>query len=246
MTFDAGVSSLANMRSPPPCLRPLVDRLNRTPTRTSRAATVIKTEPIETPIQTSRTATAIKVEPKDTPSVHSSDSADSGPLVLAPIHQSIIRHGNHSGSAPSSASTRASETSIVSQALVNLLNPPEAGNANTAPTLDFRGCRVEIHFHVHPNSHPVLPTPCPRTERLKRKRDSSDVDQVVDGEDVLERQVKKMKLSHESEAGYRIRGQAKVRRRSERVTAAEGVKARSKSGLRRMSSRGVEAGRLRR
>lgn len=82
---------------------------------------------------------------------------------------------------------------------------------------------------------------------MKRKRDSHDVDQVLEeGEDILERQVKKLKLSHDSEIGFRIRGQAKARRRSERMTAADGVKARSKTGLRRMSSRGVEAGRLRR
>lgn len=104
---------------------------------------------------------------------------------------------------------------------------------------------MEIHFHVHPaDVRPVMPTPCPPTERLKRKRDSHDVDQVL--EDILERQVKKLKLSHDSEIGFRIRGQAKARRRSERTTAADGVKVRSKTELRRMSSRGVEAGRLRR
>lgn len=132
----------------------------------------------------------------------------------------------------------------MSQALVNFLNAPTT-SSHKAPTLDFKGCRVEIHFHVHPAVRPILASSCPRTDRLKRKRDSSDVDQIAEGEDVLERQVKKLKLSHDDEAGFRIRGRAKVRRRSSRMNVAEGVKARSRSGLRRMSSRMLDSGRVR-
>ena len=61
----------------------------------------------------------------------------------------------------------------------------------------------------------------------------------------MERQVKKIKLSNCPEVGLRIKGQAKNGKRPERMTAADGVKARSRIGLRRMSSRGVEAGRAR-
>lgn len=92
---------------------------------------------------------------------------------------------------------------------------------------------------------PAFPPPYSRIERLKRKRDGQDVDQVAEGDDILERQVKKIKLSHDSELGYRFRGQATAKKRSERATAADSVKARSRSGLRRMSNRGMDADRVR-
>ena len=98
---------------------------------------------------------------------------------------------------------------------------------------------------MHPPVRPAFPRPDTRAERLKRKRESHDIDQVADGEDFVERQVKKLKLSHDPGAGLKIRGQAKAGKRLERMTAADGVKARSSTGLRRMSSRGVDAGRVR-
>jgi hypothetical protein len=136
-----------------------------------------------------------------------------------------------------------SNDSALSQALVNMLNTPSTSNA--APALDFRGCRVEIHFHVHPTVRPAFPSCYSRVDRLKRKRESQDVDQVTEGEEVLERQVKKIKLCHDAENGPKIKEQAKAGKRSERMTAADGVKARSRSGLRRMSSRRLDAGRAR-
>lgn len=219
------------MRSPPPSLRPLVDRLNRAPTRSSKVVASVKSEPKVTPSVV-------------TLSLHSSQSSHSGHLIFAPHDQVISQNNTNSESAPSSTSTAASDHSVLSQALVNFLKPPTA-SSNTDPTLDFKGCRVEIHFHVHPAVRPVLPSPCPRTDRLKRKRDRSDVDQVADGDEGLERQVKKLKLSSEAEGGLRAREQGKVRRRSSRMNVADGVKARSRSGLRRMSSRGLDAGRIR-
>jgi hypothetical protein len=137
----------------------------------------------------------------------------------------------------------ASEGSALSQALVNMLNTPST--SNTAPALDFRGCRVEIHFHVHPSVRPSFPPRYSHVERLKRKRESHDIDQVTEGEEFLERQVKKIKLDHDLENGFRVKGQAKAGKRSERMTVADGVKARSRIGLRKISSRGTEAGRVR-
>jgi hypothetical protein len=134
-----------------------------------------------------------------------------------------------------------SNDSALYQALVNMLNTPST--SNTAPALDFRGCRVEIHFHVHPSVRPAFPRRYSQAERLKRKRESHDVDQVTEGEEVLERQVKKIKLDHDPENGFKVKGQANAGKRSERMTVADGVKARSRIGLRRMSSRGTEAGR---
>jgi hypothetical protein len=57
--------------------------------------------------------------------------------------------------------------------------------------------------------------------------------------------VKKIKLDHDPENGFKVKGQARAGSRSETMTVADGVKARSKIGLRRMSSRGTEAGRVR-
>lgn len=96
---------------------------------------------------------------------------------------------------------------------------------------------------MHPSVRPAFPPRDSQVERLKRKRESHDVDQVTEGEEVLERQVKKIKLNNDSENELKIKGQANAGKRPERMTAADGVKARSRIGLRRMSSRGVEAGR---
>lgn len=218
-SFNPRVPSLARMPSPPPALRLLLERLNRTPSRARRSAPYIKTESVETP------------------SIQMSDAEH---LTLASHSPSTSQSNNDQGSIPSSTPTIASDDSALSQALVNMLNTPSTNNA--APALDFRGCRVEIHFHVHPSVRPAFPPRYSQVERLKRKRESHDVDQVTEGEDVLERQVKKIKLS-DPENGFKIKGQAKAGKRSLRMTAADGVKARSRVGLRRMSSRGVEAGR---
>jgi hypothetical protein len=125
-----------------------------------------------------------------------------------------------------------------------MLNTPSTNNA--APALDFRGCRVEINFHVHPSVRLTLAPRHSQTERLKRKRESHDIDQVVEGEEIVKRQVKKMKLSHRPDIGLKIKGQARAGKRPERMTAADGVKARSRVGLRRLSSRGVDADRAKR
>ena len=220
-SFNPRVPSLARMPSPPPSLRPLLERLNRTPSRARRSAPYIKTEPVETP------------------SIQMSDAAH---LTLASRPPSTSQSDNDQGSVSSSTPTMASNDSALSQALVNMLNTPSTNNA--APALDFRGCHVEIHFHVHPSVRPAFPPRYSQIERQKRKRESHDVDQMTEGEDVLERQVKKIKLS-DSDVGLKIKGQAKAGKRSERMSAADGVKARSRIGLRRMSSRGVEAGRAR-
>jgi hypothetical protein len=219
-TSNLQVPSLTRMSSPPPSLRPLLERLNRTPSRARRTAPYIKTEPVETP------------------SIRSSDAEH----IAMVSHRALTSQSNNDeGSAPSSTSTMASEGSALSQALINMLNTPSTSNA--APALDFRGCRVEIHFHVHPSIRPAFPPCYSRVERLKRKRESHDIDQVTEGEEVLERQVKKIKLGNDSEIGLKIKGQAMAGKRSERMTAADGVKTRSRIGSRRMSSRGVEAGR---
>lgn len=220
--FNPRVPSLTRMPSPPDCIRPLVERLNRTPSRARKAAPCIKTEPVETP------------------STHSSDADH---LTVAYHHPPTSQSNHDEGSIPSSTSTKASNDSALSQALVNMLNTPSTNNKT--PALDFRGCRVEIIFHVHPCVRPAFPPRYSRTERLKRKRESHDIDQVEDGgeEEALERQVKKIKLSHDSEDGLKIRGQAKLARKSQRTTVADGVKARSRAGLRRVSSRRLDAGR---
>lgn len=220
-SFNPRVPSLAKMPSPPPSLRSLLKRLNRTPSRARRTAPYIKPEATETP------------------SIQNSDAEH---LTMA-SHQPLTSQGDiDEGPITSSTSTMVSDDSALSQALVSMLNTPPTNHV--APALDFRGCRVEIHFHVHPSVRPAFPPRYSQAERLKRKRESHDVDQVMEGEDVLERQVKKIKLS-DPDIELKIKGQAKAGRRSERMTAAEGVKARSRIGLRRMSSRGVEAGRAR-
>ena len=221
-SFNPRVPSLTRMPSPPPSLRPLLERLNRTPSRARRTAPYIKSEPVETPV------------------IHNDDAER---LIMASHRPLTSQSDNDESSISSSTSTMASEGSALSQALVNMLNTPPT--SNTAPALDFRGCRVEIHFHVHPIMRPTFPPHFSQAERLKRKRESHDVDQVTEGEEVLERQVKKIKLSHDPGFGLKIEGQAKNKKRPERMTAADGVKARSRIGLRRMSSRGVEAGRAR-
>jgi len=226
-TFNPRVSSLTRMPSPPHSLRPLLEKLNRTPSRARRMAPFIKTEPVETP------------------STHSSDAEH---LTVTSHCRPTSQSNNDEGSIPSSTSTTVSNDSALSQALVSMLNTPSTNN--TTPALDFRGCRVEIHFHVHPSVRPAFPPLHSRTERLKRKRESHDNGQVADGgEEVLERQVKKIKLSDDPEDGLnigdrpKIRGQAQRVRRSQRTTVADGVKARSKVGLRRLSSRRLDAGR---
>lgn len=221
-TFNPQVLSLAKMSSPPLSLRPLLERLNRTPSQARRTAPHVKTEPVETP------------------SIHNIDAEH---IIVVSHRPPTSQSNNEEGSIPSSASTMASDDSASSQALVNMLNTPSSNNA--APALDFRGCRVEIHFHVHPPVRPAFPPCYSQAGRLKRKRESHDIDQVTKGEEVLERQVKKIKLSHDLEHGLKVKRQAKAGRRSNRATAADGVKARSRSGLRRMSSRGVDAGRAR-
>lgn len=221
-SFNPRVPSLAKMPSPPPSLRPLLERLNRTPSRARRTTPYIKTEPVETP----RT--------------HSNDTEQ---LTVASHRLLRSQSNDGEGAVPSSTSTTASDGAALSQALINMLNTPSTNNA--APALDFRGCRVEVHFHVHPSVRPTFPPRYSQAERLKRKRESHDVDQVVDGEEALERQVKKIKLSHDPENGVKTKVQAKAGKRLERMTAADGVKARSRIGLRKMSSREVEAGRAR-
>ena len=219
-TFNPQVPSLAKIPSPPLSLRPLLQRLNRTPSRTRRTAPYVKTEPVETP------------------RIHNSDAEH---LIVASQRPPASQSTNDEGSIPSSTSTMASHDSALSQALVNMINTPS--NNNTAPALDFRGCRVEIHFHMHPTVRPAFPHRYSQADRLKRKRESNDVDQVTEEEEVLERQVKKIKLSHDPEDGLKIRGQAKIVRKSQRTTVADGVKARSRAGLRRVSSRRIDAGR---
>ncbi|GAB7331819.1 hypothetical protein MBLNU13_g03772t2 [Cladosporium sp. NU13] len=210
------------MPSPPPSLRPLLERLNRTPSRARRTAPYIKPEPVETP------------------SVHNNDNER---LTVAARHPLTSQSNNDEASTPSSTSKTASDDSALSRAIVNMLNTPSANNAS--PALDFRGCRVEIHFHVHPTVRPAFPPRYFQAERLKRKRESHDVDEMIEGAEVLERQVKKIKLSQNPEIGCKVKGQTKTGKRPERTTSADGVKARSRIGLRRMSSRGVEAGRAR-
>ena len=180
----------------------------------------------------------MKTEPVETPSLHNNDAKR---LTVASHRPLTSQSNNDEGSVPSSTSTIASDDSALSQALVNTLTTPSANNV--APALDFRGCRVEIYFYVHPSVRPAFPPRYSRAERLKRKRESHDVDQGTEGDDVLERQVKKIKLSHDSDG--KTRRQAKTGKRSERVTAADGVKTGSRIGLRRMSSRGIEASRAR-
>jgi hypothetical protein len=221
-TFNPQVRSLAKMPSPPLSLRPLLERLNRTPSRARRTTPYFKTEPVEIP------------------SIHNTDAEH---LTVASYLAPTSQDNNDEGSVPSSASTMASHDSALSQALVNMLNTPSTNNV--APALDFRGCRVEIHFHVHPSVRPAFPPRYSHADRLKRKRESHDIDQVMEGEEVLEREVKKVKLNHDLESAFKVKVQAKAGKRSERMTAAEGVKARSRIGLRRMSSRGVDAGRAR-
>lgn len=221
-SFNPRVPSLAKMPSPPPSLRPLLERLNRTPSRARRTTPYIKTEPVETP------------------SVHNNDVQR---LTVASQQPLSSQSSKDEGSILSPTATMHSDDSALSQALVNMLNTPPTNNE--APSLDFRGCRVEIHFHVHPSVRPVIPPRYSQAERPKRKRESHDVDQVVEGEEALERQVKRIKLSHDPERGLKTKVHAKAGKRPERMTAADGVKARSRIGLRRMSSRGVEAGRAR-
>lgn len=221
-SFDPRVPSLAKMPSPPPSLRPLLERLNRTPSRACRTMPYIKTEPVETP----RT--------------HSNDTEQ---LAVASHRLLTSQSNDGEGSVPSLTSTTALDGSALSLALTNMLNTPSTSNA--APALDFRGCHVEIHFHVHPSVRPRFPFRYSQAERPKRKRESHDVDQVVgEEEEALERQVKKIKLSHDPESGLTTKVQAKSGR-PERMSAADSVKARSRSGLTRMSSRGAEAGRAR-
>lgn len=221
-SFNPRVPSLAKMPSPPPSLRRLLERLNRTPSRARRTTPYIKTEPVETP----RT--------------HNNDMEQ--PTVAS--HRPLTSQSNDGGdSVPSSTTTMASDDSALSQALINMLNAPPTNDA--APAFELRGCRVEIHFHVHPSVRPTFPSRYSQAERLKRKRESHDVDQVAEGEEALERQVKKIKLSHDPESGLKTKVQAKAGKRPERMTAADGVKARSRIGLRRMSSRRAEAGRAR-
>ena len=93
---------------------------------------------------------------------------------------------------------------------------------------------------MHPSVRPTFPPRYSQAERLKRKRESHDVDQVVEEEEALERQVKKIKLSHAPESGLMTKVQAKAGKRPEKMSAADSVKARSRSGLRRMSSREAE------
>lgn len=221
-SFNPRVSSLTRMPSPPPSLRPLLERLNRAPSRARRTAPYVKSEPVETP------------------TIHNDDAER---LIVASRRPLTAQSDNDESSISSSTSTMASEGSELFHALVNMLNTPST--SNTAPALDFSGCRVEIHFHVHPIMRPTFPPHFSQAQRLKRKRESHDVDQVTEGEEVLERQVKKIKLSHDPGFRLKIEGQAKNGKRPERMTAADGVKAKSRIGLRRMSSRGVEAGRAR-
>lgn len=221
-SFNPRVQSFARMPSPPPSLRPLLERLNRTPSRARRTTPYIKTQPVETPV------------------IHNNDAEH----FSAASHQPLTSQKNNGeDSVLSSTSLIVSDDSALSQALVNMLNTPSSNNA--APALDFRGCRVEIQFHVQPTVRPAFPTRYFQAERLKRKRESHDVDQVTEGAEVLERQVKKIKLSQDPESGVKVKGQIKTGKRPERMTTADGVKARSRIGLRRMSSRGVEAGRAR-
>jgi hypothetical protein len=200
---------LAGMPSPPAALRPLVNRLNRIPTRRERA---IKAKPMSSP---------------------SRPDSVFGQLAPASRQQSALQNTVTSGSNSSWISTDASDNSALSQALVNLLNTPPA--TNTTPLLHFQGCRVELHFHIHLTVRPASPPRYSRSDTLKRKRDARNVD--AKGPEILERQVKRVKLSHDSQAGYKIGGHANARKRPERMTAADGVKARSRAGQRRMSSR---------
>jgi hypothetical protein len=80
---------------------------------------------------------------------------------------------------------------------------------------------------------------------LKRKRDGRDVDEVAEGTETLERQVKKLKVSNDYEVGHRIRGNANAnaRKRPERMTAADGMNARARRSLRRMLFRERDANR---
>lgn len=222
-SFNPQVPSLARMPSPPFSIRHLLERLNRTPSRTRRTAPYIKTEPVETP------------------STHNNDEER---LTVASDQLLTSQSNNGENSTPCSTAAMVSDDSALSQALVNMLNLPSTSNA--APALDFRGCRVEIHFHVHSIVRPAFPPRYFQAERLKRKRESHDVDQVNEGAEVLERQVKKIKLSQDPEIENEVKGQTKTGKRPERMTAADGVKAKSRIGLRRMSSRTVEAGRARR
>jgi hypothetical protein len=208
---------LTGMPSPPAALRPLVNRLNRTPTHRERA---IKAEPMSPPSRPDNTF---------------------GQLAPACHQQPAMQNTATSNS--SWTSTEASDNSALSQALVDLLNTPPA--TNTTPVLDFQGCRVEIHFHIHFTVRPAFPPRYSRSDTLKRKRDGRDVDEMAEGTEILERQVKRIKLSHDSQAGYKIRGNANARKRPERMTAADGVQVRSglvSEGCHLVREMAIEAG----
>jgi hypothetical protein len=104
---------------------------------------------------------------------------------------------------------------------------------------------VEIDFHVHASVRPAFPPRYSRSDMLKRKRDGRDVDEVAEGTETLERQVKKLKVSNDYEVGHRIRGNANAnaRKRPERMTAADGMNARARRSLRRMLFRERDANR---
>lgn len=224
-TFNPKIN-VARMPSPPTPLRPLVNRLNRTPTRVSRskAAPQIKTESLCTPELEHRTSQVLATVP--------------------PFQPGPTNNSNHVA-VPTPSATISSDPngSALTQALANFLNTPPLNRAVSVN--DLQGCKVEIHFHVHPTVRPTFPPLRPNREGTKRKRADEAEQGGQDGADgdLYERKAKKMKLSHGHEPGFHARGQRQMGGRAERADVAAGVKTRSRQDTRRRSSRWLEAGR---
>lgn len=226
-TFNPKIN-VARMPSPPTPLRPLVNRLNRTPTRVSRskAAPQIKTEPLCTPELEHRTSQILATVPPFQPGPNNNISSNG---VAVPT--------------PSATISSDPNDSALTQALADFLNTPPLKRAVSVN--DLQGCKVEIHFHVHPTVRPTFPLLRPNREGTKRKRgdEGEQGGQGGDDRDLYERKAKKMKLSHGHEPGFHARGQRHMGGRGERTDVAAGVKTRSRQDSRRKSTRWLEAGR---
>lgn len=214
-SFDPTISGGTTMPSPPLPLRPLLHRLNKTPGRTSKAASPL----------TSRPSSSLFARDGSPGKRQRSPSADNSASLQM------------NAAAPSDIA--------LSSALTTLLNTPPSNN--TLSGFDFAGCKVSIHVHIHPTARPAFPSPRSYLDRLKRKRSTSEDDeQAENGSQSPARQTKKVKLSHDSDNGFAIRGQGRVGRMPSRAEPGARSRARSKMST-RMSSRRADgmAGRLR-
>lgn len=204
------VAQLPTPPSPPPSLRNIVDRLNKTPTR----------------IRSTRSTANLR-------SCSTSSLFDNHSNTGAPTNESQQHSSSSSDTTTTSTIPATPDNHPLSQAIIRALDTTPLNT--TLPSHCISQCKVQVQVHIHIHPRPIAPT-FPQREQLKRKRDSSEDEVMLDTCEISDRQAKKTKLSHDS--GMAGGGQGHGRR--ERGRGKNGENRREVCGMRRSLRSGRE------